>query len=88
MKRLSTTDALRFAIHCLTCRRCAAATEEAERFVRAMRDAAEQVGPEPHDRLRPRRRVSLAPATATPLRGFCMQMRFYVTGYTPPRNHG
>jgi hypothetical protein len=42
MKRLSTADALRFAIHCLTCRHCAAATEEAENFVRAMKVAAQQ----------------------------------------------
>jgi predicted naringenin-chalcone synthase len=42
MKRLSTADALRFAIHCLTCRHCAAATEEAESFVRAMKAAAQQ----------------------------------------------
>jgi hypothetical protein len=42
MKRLSTADALRFAIHCLTCRPCAAATEEAENFVRAMKAAAQQ----------------------------------------------
>ena len=40
MKRLSTADALRFAIHCLTCRPCAAATEETESFVRAMKSAA------------------------------------------------
>jgi hypothetical protein len=42
MKRLSTADALRFAIHCLTCRQCTAATQEAENFVRAMKGAAQQ----------------------------------------------
>ena len=43
MKRLSTADALRFAIHCLTCHECAAAVEEAESFVRAVKVAAQQV---------------------------------------------
>ena len=35
MKQLSTADALQFAIHALTCRQCAAATEQAEVYVRA-----------------------------------------------------
>ena len=43
MKRLSTADALRFAIHCLTCRPCAAAAEDAENFVRAIKSAAQHL---------------------------------------------
>jgi hypothetical protein len=52
MKRLSTADELRFAIHCLTCGPCAAAAEEAGNFVRAMKVAAQQVRAEAHDRPR------------------------------------
>ena len=47
MKRLSTADALRFAIHCLTCRQCAAATEEIESFVRALKSVAQYTAESP-----------------------------------------
>ena len=52
MKRLSTADALRFAIHCLTCHECAAAIEKAESFVRAVKVAAQQVRAESRERPR------------------------------------
>lgn len=39
MKRLPSADALQFAIHCLTCRRCHAVVEDARRFVRAIKGA-------------------------------------------------
>ena len=44
MGRLSPTDALHFEKHCLTCRHCAAAAEEAEWFVRAMQVATLRSG--------------------------------------------
>ena len=52
MKRLSTADALRFAIHCLTCQECTAAVERAEGFVRAVKVAAQQVRAEARERPR------------------------------------
>ena len=64
-KRLSCADALQFAIHCLTCRPCAAAVEEADSFARDMRGAAQQFRVE--------------------ARAINAQMRFFVTGYEPPR---
>src|ERR1039458_5676367 len=43
MRRLSTADALKFAIHCLTCRPCAAAAQEVDGFARAMKGAARRL---------------------------------------------
>jgi hypothetical protein len=40
MKRLSAAESLEFAAHCVTCRPCAAAVEDAGVFVRAMKGAA------------------------------------------------
>jgi hypothetical protein len=40
MKRLSAAEARQFAVHCITCRRCAVAAEDASAFVRAMKNAA------------------------------------------------
>ena len=40
MKHLPAAEAFEFAVHCITCRRCAVAAEEAATFVRAMKGAA------------------------------------------------
>src|ERR1019366_7292976 len=55
MDRLSPADALHFENHCRTCPQCAAAAEDAERFVRAIKVAAGQA------RGRPRRTVAPHP---------------------------
>jgi anti-sigma factor RsiW len=85
MGRLSPADALHFENHCSTCRPCAAATKQAERFVRALRGAACQLAVESHDELRLRCRASLTVLTPTPLGGARAKMRFYMTSYAPPR---
>ena len=40
MKRLPAAASLEFAAHCVTCRACAAAAEDARAFVHAMKHAA------------------------------------------------
>lgn len=85
MNRLSTGDTLQFAIHCLTCRQCAEAAEEAKLLARAMKGAARLLRAEPSAMDWEWSQGSLARSTPVPLVGAGTQMRFYVTGYEPPR---
>jgi anti-sigma factor RsiW len=86
MGRLSPADALQFANHCLTCHKCAPEEEEADSFVRDIKGAAKQSLAK--FRVTGRKRLS-RPSNTQPnpiLPGaFSAQMRFYVTGYEPPR---
>ena len=45
MGRLPSDEAAHFAYHCLSCRPCAAAAEQAGQYVRAMKGAAECISP-------------------------------------------
>ena len=84
MERLSTADALQFAIHCLTCCPCAAAVEQTRRFTAAMKGALREFTVESSAMDWEWSQGSLP--SFTPMRlGACAQMRFYVTGYEPPR---
>jgi anti-sigma factor RsiW len=86
MGRLSPADALQFANHCLTCHQCAAAEEEADSFVRAVKAAGEQFRAE--SRVKARKAWAARvnhPSHPIPRGAFSAQMRFYVTGYEPPR---
>ena len=84
MKRLPTADALQFAIHILVCRRCTAAVEDVEKFVHAMKVAAQQVRPQPSDRPRLCSHAMLTGMTPPPLGGVRVQMRFEVTACGTP----
>jgi hypothetical protein len=79
MGRLSIADALQFAIHCLTCRQCAAVAEEAKGFVRAMKAATRRLDEGPEDPPRLRSRASLTSVTTTPMGNANVRMRFEVT---------
>lgn len=85
MKRLSAADALGFAIHCLSCRPCAAAAQEAEAFVCAIKAATHKLSAQPRHRLRLSSCVSFTSITAMP--GGCRaRMRFDVTVCEIPRS--
>jgi hypothetical protein len=82
---LSPGNALQFEVHCTRCRRCAAAAEDAEQLVTAMKAAAQELMAEPSTsdwRWCPGPLPSINPK---PLVGVSAQMRFFVTGYAPPR---
>jgi predicted naringenin-chalcone synthase len=79
MKRLSTADALRFAIHCLTCHECAAAVERAEGFVRAVKVAAQQVRAEAHTKPRICSQATVTKVTTVRPGVVRAKMRFEVT---------
>ena len=79
MKRLSTADELRFAIHCLTCGPCSAAAEEAGNFVRAMKVAAQQVRAEAHERPRLCSQATVTKVTTVRPGVVRAKMRFEVT---------
>ena len=85
MKRLSDGDALRFAIHCLTCPRCAAAVEEAAAFVAAVKCAARRVMAVSERRPRICCLPSIPSFTETPDGRVCARMRFEVTACDAPR---
>jgi hypothetical protein len=84
MKRLSTSDTLQFAIHCLTCRECAAATKDAEGFVRAMKRAARQLSGASGVRPRLCSRWSFTSVTMMPLGNASAKMLFDVTVCVTP----
>jgi hypothetical protein len=84
MERLSTADALQFAIHCLSCLPCAVATEVARPFVQAMAGAARELRAE-QEKIGWQCSLGSIARTRTHLVGACAQMRFHVTGYEPPR---
>jgi anti-sigma factor RsiW len=65
MERLSPADALQFEYHCYACRRCAAAAEEADSYVRAIRGAAQRWVVEPRGRPRPSSPVPVNPEPGT-----------------------
>jgi hypothetical protein len=85
MERLPAADALQFAIHCLTCGQCDAAVEEAKAFVRDIKAAAQALTVEPSAIDWQWSQAPLTRITPRPLVGAYAQMRFYVTGYGPPR---
>lgn len=86
MKRLSAADALDFANHCLGCRPCAEAAEEAEAFVCAMKAATQKLLAEPRHRLRLSCCASFTSITA--ISGGCRaRMRFDVSVCEIPRTH-
>jgi hypothetical protein len=78
MNRLSARHALQFAIHCLTCRHCAVASEEAARFIGALKAAARCLNREPHYRPLLRSSVTITGTTAMPFGGLRVQMRFHL----------
>jgi len=85
LERLSIADALQFATHCLTCRPCAGAAEEAKSLVRAVRGLAGQFRAQPAAAGWQWSEAPLPPFTPKRLVGASAQMQFYVTGYEPPR---
>lgn len=87
MKRLSTADALRFAVHCLTCRPCAAAAEEVESFIRELKVAAGRLSGTRRGRPRLCSHASLTQITPMPMGGISAQMRFDVTVCEDLRTH-
>ena len=85
MGRLSPAEALHFENHCTTCRTCAAAAKQAEWFVGALRGAAQRLSAESPAIECEWSQASLTLITPIIPGGVCAQMRFYVTGYAPPR---
>ena len=83
LKRLSPGDALQFATHCLTCRKCAAAAENAEAFVAAIRGAARQVMAASGRRPRLCCLPSITNFVET-REGVCARMRFEATACDAP----
>jgi hypothetical protein len=76
MNRLSARDALQFAIHCLTCRHCAVASDEAAWFADAMEAAARCLGPGPRNSPLWRSQMTVTCSTPMPFGGLCVRMRF------------
>jgi hypothetical protein len=76
MNRLSARDALQFAIHCLTCRHCAVASDEAAWFVGAMKAAARRLSAEPRIPPLQRSQMTVTGSTPMPFGGRCVRMRF------------
>jgi len=78
MKRLSLAAATQFAIHCLTCRQCAAAAQEAHGYIRALKAAAGRWKAGPHERPRLCSHANYISVTPLPLGGLRVRMRFEV----------
>lgn len=58
MNRLPAAESLEFGAHCLICRPCAAAVEDAREFVHAMKGAARSLAGTPEQPHRTRRKAT------------------------------
>lgn len=85
MGRLSPVDALGFEKHLTACRPCAVATEKAEQFVRAMKEAALRSKAKFDVKLQLASSASFIRITPLTLGGAFAEMRFYRTVHETPR---